>query len=104
MAQTVVQEAGEKLCGVFCECVPLPATAARGRKKPSEQEIREKTERGLARFYEIARDERKRRRLGLIGRARVAFDLQGRLLAAGYPPNVVKQVLFSLLMSAFVDR
>lgn len=103
MAQTIVQEAGEKLYGAFRKCVPLPA-AARGRKKLSRREAHEKTEQGLARFYGIARDERRRRRLGLIGRARVALELQRRLLAAGYPPDVVKQVLFSLFMSAFVGR
>ena len=60
------------------------------------------TESGLKKFYEAARVEREQHRLGVIGRARVAFALQQRLLAAGYPPAIVKQVLFAMLISAFV--
>ena len=55
---------------------------------------------------EIARmeAEREKHRLGVIARARVAFGLQQRLLAAGYPPALVKQVLFAMLVSAFVGK
>ncbi|MCK9389889.1 MAG: hypothetical protein M0Q22_16060 [Sulfuritalea sp.] len=55
----------------------------------------------MRKFYEVAKSERLRNRLGVIGRARVAFGLQQRLLHTGYPAPVVKQVLFALLTSAF---
>jgi hypothetical protein len=84
--------------------VPLPEEFAKGRKKSSEKEVQQQIDAGLARFYEAARAERERSRLGLIGRARVSFALQQRLLGAGYPAPLVKQVLFAMLVSAFVGR
>ena len=82
--------------------MPLNAERGKGRKQPSQKEIMLATESGLKKFYEAARVERERHRLGIIVRARVAFALQQRLLTAGYPPAMVKQVLFAMLVSAFV--
>jgi hypothetical protein len=56
----------------------------------------------LNKFYAEARLQRKKMRPGLFRRARVAFYLQQRLLAAGYPPDLVRQVLFAMLLAAFV--
>lgn len=92
----------ERLFDAFCSAVPLHPQDVRGRKRPSEKEIALATESGLKKFYEAARAERERHRLGVLGRGRVAFHLQQRLLAAGYPPTLVKQVLFAMLVSAFV--
>ena len=92
----------ERLLAAFTAAVPLYAEGVRGRKRPSEKEIESAIESGLKNFYEAARAERERHRLGVIGRARVAFHLQQRLLAAGYPSVLVKQVLFAMLVSAFV--
>lgn len=83
--------------------MPLEKSAGT-RKKPQEKEIRQRADAGLAQFYEAARVERERYRLGVIGRARVAFDLQRRLLAAGYAPSLVRQVVFAMLVAAFVGR
>ncbi len=41
-------------------------------------------------------------RLGPVGRAVVAYRLQPRLLAMGYAPDVVRQILFSMVLHAFV--
>lgn len=104
MAQGKIQEIGERLFVAFHAAVPLPEAPAKGGKKLSEKEIRRQVDAGLANFYAVARTERERSRLGLIGRARVAFDVQQRLLTAGYAPPLVKQVLFAMLVSAFVGR
>ena len=100
----LVQDSGETLVAVFLKAVPLPDTFAKGKRASSRADIDRMTQAGLQKFYEAARNERENRRLGLIGRARVAFFLQQRLLAAGYAPELVKQVLFAMLVSAFVGK
>lgn len=91
-----------RLLDAFTNAVPLHPEGTKARKRPSEKEIALATESGLKKFYAAARAEREQHRLGVIGRARVAFALQQRLLAAGYPAPLVKQVLFAMLVSAFV--
>ncbi|MBI4293697.1 MAG: hypothetical protein HY661_19645 [Betaproteobacteria bacterium] len=93
-----------RLFDVFVNAVPRHPEGGKGRSRPSEKEIALATESGLTKFYEAARQEREQHRLGIIGRARVAFALQQRLLAAGYPSAIVKQVLFAMLVSAFVGN
>lgn len=91
-----------RLGEVFQQSVPLYPGSFNGRKRPSEKEIRVTSERALQQFFEAAREERLQHGLGVIGRARVAFGLQQRLIKAGYPLPLVKQVLFAMLSSAFV--
>lgn len=101
-AQGRIQAISQTLFEEFQRALPLRMDGgARGAKKPSAKDIQSATESGLRKFYEAARQERLRHRLGIIGRARVAFGLQQRLIEAGYPPLLVKQVLFALLTSAF---
>lgn len=100
--QGTIQAICERLINVFSNAVPLQPEVPKGRKRPSEKEIALATESGLEKFYAAARAEREQHRLGVIGRARVAFALQQHLLEAGYPPPLVKQVLFAMLVSAFV--
>lgn len=98
-----VAEAGERLFAVFQHTVPLPDSFG-NRRKPQELEIRRRVDAGLAKFYDAVRVERDRMHLGIIGRARLAFDLQRRLLAVGYAPPLVKHVVFAMLVAAFVGR
>lgn len=56
----------------------------------------------LGKFNAEARSIRTRFHLGVIGRAMVAYRLQPRLLASGYSPDVVRQLLFSMILSAFI--
>ena len=70
----------------------------------TEKEVKATSERALQQFFAAAREERLQQGLGIIGRARVAFGLQQQLIKAGYPPALVKQVLFAMLLSAFVGR
>ncbi|MGZ4956140.1 MAG: hypothetical protein ACXV8Q_13615 [Methylobacter sp.] len=100
--QGAVQAISERLCDEFQRVVPLHIDKPKRGKRPSDTEIKSTSEAALARFYELAREERHSHRLGVIGRARVAFGLQQRLLEAGYPSPLVKQVLFAMLMLVFV--
>lgn len=56
----------------------------------------------LEKFNAQAREVRGKYHLGLLGRAVVAYRLQPRLLAVGYGPDVVRQILFSMVLHAFV--
>jgi hypothetical protein len=98
----LIDDISERLSKEFQLALPLrPEMKPRG-KKLSEQEIKSQTETGLKRFYLCAEEEKSRHRLGVIARARVAFGLQRRLLEAGYPGPLVKQVLVAMLASVFV--
>lgn len=99
-----IREVGEKLCAEFQRVLPLNQSLPKGKKKLTEGEIKHASEAGLKNFYETARAEIRGHRLGIIGRARVAFALQQRLLDLGYSPMLVKQVLFAMLASAFVGN
>ena len=92
----------DRLGEVFQRLVPLHPESFKGKKRPTEKEIKATSERALQQFLESAREERLQQGLGIVGRARVAFGLQQRLMKAGYPPELVKQVLFAMLSSAFV--
>jgi hypothetical protein len=87
-------EATQALESAFMAVIPK----SKKNKAPS------KTEWALAleKFNTQAREVRVQYRLGLIGRALVAYRLQPRLLAAGYGPDVVRQILFSMVLHAFV--
>ena len=95
---SVVTETGDRLFAFFQTVVPLPATKSGKASTPSVKTL----DAGLNKFYAEARLQRKKMRPGLFRRARVAFYLQQRLLAAGYPPALVRQVLFAMLLAAFV--
>lgn len=92
----------DRLSAVFQRLVPLHPDPLKGRKRPTEKELKTTSDRALQQFLEAAREVRAQQDLGVIGRARVAFGLQQRLMKAGYPPPLVKQVLFAMLTSAFV--
>lgn len=57
--------------------------------------------RALAKFQTSAREIRDRHGLGVIGRARAAYLLQQRLMAAGLPGGVVRKVVFALVLNSF---
>lgn len=102
--QSRIHEIGNKLHEEFKKTVAVQPSMSKRGKKLSESEIKLTSEVALNKFYETAYQERLRYNLGIIGRARVAFDLQQRLLKDGYPAPLVKQVLFALLASVFVGQ
>lgn len=101
---STIEEIIERLYAGFRSAVPLPGDQPKGKKPPGKQEVERRTAAGLAQLYEAARTERHKHRLGIVSRARVAFGLQKKLLAAGYEPRLVKQVLFAMLTTGFVGR
>ena len=101
MSKAKIPDICDHLCEIFKQLAPLHPLP-QGRKKPSEREIKLASERGVQQFLELARAERLKHQLGIIGRARVALGLQQRLLQTGYPAALIKQVLFAMLASAFV--
>lgn len=100
MAKAPVADICDRLADVFFGIMPLPGQEPRGRKAPRAGD----TEAELQRFYAAAGREREAHRLGVIGQARVALGIQQRLLDKGYPAPLVKQVLFAMLLSAFVGQ
>jgi len=102
--QGQVQDISRRLSERFQQLLPLHPAKHPGRKRPSETEIAATSAAGLQRFYEAAHDERVRHGLGVIARARVALGLQQHLIQAGYPPPLVKQVLFAMLTAAFISK
>lgn len=87
-------EAIQALESAFLAVIPKP----KKNKPPSKAEWAL----ALEKFNAQARDIRIQYRLGLIGRAVVAYRLQPRLLATGCAPDVVRQILFSMVLHAFV--
>jgi hypothetical protein len=56
----------------------------------------------LERFNIDAKAIRSKHKLGVVGRAVVAYRLQKRLIERGYPADVVRQLLFAMILNAFV--
>ncbi len=56
----------------------------------------------LVKFNQAAREVRTQYKLGVIGRAAAAYQFQRSLLAKGYPPDMVRQLVFSMVIGAFV--
>ena len=99
-----IQEISDRLFLVFQEGLSLEHSKSRLGKKPSDRTLKTVADAALAKLYVAAENERKTNHLGILGRARVAFHLQQRMITAGYPLPLVRQVLVSLLMSAFIPR
>lgn len=55
----------------------------------------------LQKFHREARDIRTQFSLGPLGRAMATYDFQKQLLAAGFAPDIVRKVVFSLVLNAF---
>lgn len=91
----LIEQSAEHLFGFFQKTLPKPQ---RGKAKP------EAVQAAMEKFYEEVRQERQRRKFGFLARARLAFILQRKLLEAGYAPELVRQVLFSVLVIALVGK
>jgi hypothetical protein len=89
-----LSEATQALESAFMAVIPKP----KKNKAPSKAEWAL----ALEKFNAQAREVRAQYRLGLLGRAVVAYRLQPRLMEAGYAPDVVRQILFSMVLHAFV--
>ncbi len=58
----------------------------------------------MARIYAKARQIRAGKKLGLLGTARMAKQVQRGLLQAGQPPALLKKLVFSILANALVGK
>ena len=98
-----IQMLSEQLFESFQRLMTLPVKKQKRGKPLGETEIKASSAAALEQFYGLARDLKKQRGLGVIASARVAFNLQQRLLAVGYETALVKQVLFAMLMLVIVN-
>lgn len=57
----------------------------------------------LKKFHREAKEIRRRYALGFLARATAAYHFQRRLLAAGIPVDIVRKVVFSLVLSSFAN-
>lgn len=81
--------------------IPIAADRlSRGRPEFSQAQI----DLALDRLGGEMRKLRSQHRLGLIESARLMLELQSRLFAAGYPPEVVRSLVFSMVMQLFTGR
>ncbi len=97
---SLTEQITQDLFDVFQEIVPAPT-----KWKPSTKKIRPTDiEESLSCFYEKARQLRRAHSLGIVTRARIVLRLQHAFNSAGYPSDMTRQVLFSLILSAFVGR
>lgn len=55
-------------------------------------------------FNDEAKGIRRRFSLGIFARARTAYLLQQHLIADGIPPDVVRKLVFSLVVNSFIGR
>jgi hypothetical protein len=70
------------------------------RKRMSEAEWAN----SLKKFHREAMEIRRRYSLGPFARASAAYQLQKRLLAAGFASDTVRKVVFSLVLSSFSNE
>jgi hypothetical protein len=87
-------QAADQLAEAFFRSVP-----ADRKKRLSESEWAS----ALEKFHTEARAIRRSLSLGVFARARSAFILQQRLLALGFPGEVVRKLVFTLILNAFSD-
>lgn len=57
----------------------------------------------LSKFHREAQEIRHRYALGFLMRALVAYQFQRRLLALGFAPDIVRKVVFSVVLNSFSD-
>jgi len=84
--------AAQDLTEAFFSCLP------KGKKQQYSEAQWGAT---LQQFYKEAGKIRARYRLGVLGRALTAYHFQKRLFEAGIDSDVVRKVVFSLLLNAF---
>lgn len=79
----------------FLACVPQKG---KNQKKIGEKEWAQ----ALEKFNAKAKSLRLEYRLGWFGRALTAYRFQRNLIAQGHPPDMVRQLVFSMVLNAFV--
>ncbi len=90
-----VIQATEELLATFTRVMPA---GRKGRVSEKDWTV------ALEKFHKEAREVRQRLALGIFARARSAFMLQNRLLEAGFPADIVRKLVFTLVLNAFSGK
>lgn len=85
-------DAAQALADAFFRAAP-----SSNKKRVSEADWTQ----SLKKFHHEANEIRQRYGLGFLARALVAYRFQKRLLEAGFAPDIVRRVVFSLVLSSF---
>lgn len=88
-------EAAVALNEAFAKCIP-----AQQKKRMSDTEWAH----SLQKFHRAANDIRTRWALGPIGRALATYHFQKLLFRAGFDADIVRKVVFSLVLNAFTAK
>jgi hypothetical protein len=89
------EKAADELLMAFSRAMP---TGKKGRMDERDWTT------ALDKFHRDAREIRQKLSLGVLARARSAFMLQKRLLEAGFPADVVRKLVFTLVLNAFSGK
>ncbi len=92
-----LRETARTLTNSFAEDCPPPRN-----QNPSKRVSEKKVAVALDRLYAQAADYIRERRLGVIGRARLAKAFQAEMQALGYPPELVGKLTSALTINALV--
>ena len=95
-----VKELAGSLRASVEKALPAPTPAARTRKRTDPKML----DRALERVHEDVRALRAKHKLGVIATARVLFELQKQLLAAGYAPDLVRKLILDVLLQLFTPK
>lgn len=88
-------DAATALSDAFFRCAPVGK-----KKRVTEAEWAT----ALGKFHLQAQEIRRRYALGFLARALVAYRFQKRLLAAGFTPEVVRKVVFAVVLNSFSSQ
>ncbi len=97
---SVIEEIAGQLFAVFCDCVPVHKEWKNSAKRLKSEHVGV----GLDKLYDKARELRRTHRPSVLARARIVLALQRHFHAAGYPAEMTREVLFSLILAAFVGK
>ena len=97
---SAIDEISEQLFTVFRDRVLAPEQWKSPVKRLKPADI----DGALDKLYGKARELRHTHRPGVVARARIILALQRRFHAAGYSAEMTREVLFSLILTAFVGK
>lgn len=98
---STVHQIGDELFQLFQKMIPSPDK--QGGKRAARMSETQITQ-NLDRFYKEAAMLREKHRLGLIARARAIRRFQQRMIESGYAADLVKRVIFAMILSSFTGR
>lgn len=92
-----IQDLAGSLFQQVQKSIPLTADKVASRRAPD-------VDRALERLHGEVRKLRETHHLGIITSARMLLELQRRLLAAGYPPELVRKLIYTMILQLFSGK